>query len=49
MSCPVYRRAALAVGTRLDGPALVEEPSSTTLLQPGDALDVTRTGISCCG
>jgi N-methylhydantoinase A len=44
VTCPVYRRAALAVGTHLDGPALVEEPSSTTLLQPGDALDVNAHG-----
>ena len=28
------RRAALAVGMRLDGQALVEEPSSTALLRP---------------
>ncbi|WP_144641189.1 hydantoinase/oxoprolinase family protein [Bordetella genomosp. 13] len=32
---PVYRRAALPVGTPIEGPAVVEEMSSTTVVLPG--------------
>jgi N-methylhydantoinase A len=34
--CPVFRREALAPGTAIDGPAIVEEYASTTVLHPGD-------------
>jgi N-methylhydantoinase A len=34
---PVYRRAALASGMRLAGPAIIEEPTSTTVLYPGQS------------
>ncbi|HZS03199.1 MAG TPA: hydantoinase/oxoprolinase family protein [Chloroflexota bacterium] len=44
LACPVYQRAALAPGQRLRGPAIVEEASSTTLVQPGDTLDVNEYG-----
>jgi N-methylhydantoinase A len=37
---PVYRREALLAGNRIKGPALVEEYASTTVLMPGDVLDV---------
>jgi N-methylhydantoinase A len=43
-STPTYRRSALATGNRINGPALVEEHASTTLLMPGDALDVDAYG-----
>jgi N-methylhydantoinase A len=33
--CPVYDRYALAAGTRLTGPAIVEERESTSVLPPG--------------
>jgi N-methylhydantoinase A len=33
--CPVYDRYALAPGARLDGPAIVEERESTSVLPPG--------------
>jgi N-methylhydantoinase A len=36
----VYRRARLAAGTELEGPAIVEQLDSTTLLPPGVRLDV---------
>lgn len=40
----VYRRSELPVGTRIDGPAVIEEFSSTTLLAPGDRLTVGDLG-----
>jgi N-methylhydantoinase A/oxoprolinase/acetone carboxylase beta subunit len=33
--CPVYDRYALAPGTQLTGPAIVEERESTSVLPPG--------------
>ena len=44
VSTPVYRRDALRSGNRIDGPALVEEHASTTVVQPGDTLCVDRFG-----
>ena len=38
--CPVYDRYALAAGTRLRGPAIVEERESTTVVPPGTQLVV---------
>jgi N-methylhydantoinase A len=35
VDCPVYDRYALAAGTTLAGPAVVEELDSTTLVHPG--------------
>ncbi|MBI1735671.1 MAG: hydantoinase/oxoprolinase family protein [Candidatus Rokubacteria bacterium] len=35
VDCPVYDRYALAAGTKLTGPAIVEERESTTVLPPG--------------
>jgi N-methylhydantoinase A len=37
---PTYRRSALLAGNRINGPALVEEHASTTVLLPGDRLEV---------
>lgn len=37
---PVYDRLALAAGTSLDGPAILEEPYTTTVVLPGDAVRV---------
>jgi N-methylhydantoinase A len=34
----------LLAGNRIKGPALIEEHASTTLLMPGDALDVDLYG-----
>ncbi len=34
-TAPVYRRAALGLNSRIDGPALLLEPTSTTLIEPG--------------
>ena len=41
---PTYARAALAAGNRLSGPALIEEHASTTVLLPGDELEVDGYG-----
>jgi N-methylhydantoinase A len=40
----VLRRAALGAGASVEGPAIVEEEDSTTLLEPGDRLSVLADG-----
>jgi N-methylhydantoinase A len=42
---PVYDRAVLPPGFRLDGPAVVEEFGSTTVVFPGQRLEVDPHGI----
>lgn len=42
--CPVYDRARLPVGAVLVGPAVVEEPDSTTVLPPGTRAEVDPWG-----
>jgi N-methylhydantoinase A len=44
VATPTYRRAALDAGNRIRGPALIEEHASTTVLMPGDALEVDAFG-----
>ena len=39
---PVYQRDHLPAGTRLDGPAVVEQLDSTTVVAPGAAAEVDR-------
>jgi N-methylhydantoinase A len=41
---PVFWRPHLLAGNRINGPALIEEYASTTLLLPGDALEVDSFG-----
>jgi N-methylhydantoinase A len=41
---PVWRRDALAPGTRLEGPLIVEEMSSSTIVPPGAVLDMDALG-----
>jgi N-methylhydantoinase A len=41
---PTYARAALLAGNRIEGPALVEEHASTTVLGPDDTLEVDGFG-----
>jgi N-methylhydantoinase A len=43
-STPTYARAALAAGNRISGPALIEEHAATTVLLPGDRLEVDAGG-----
>jgi N-methylhydantoinase A len=38
--CPVYDRRRLAPGHRIDGPAVIEQMDTTTLLLPGDVATV---------
>jgi N-methylhydantoinase A len=44
---PAYARAALPPGTTLEGPALVDEPGTTTVVEPGDRLHVDPYGNLC--
>ncbi len=41
---PVYERAELCVGQEIVGPAVIEEPESTTVIGPGDRLRVDPLG-----
>ena len=41
---PSYARAALPRGAELRGPALIDEPGTTTVLEPGDRLTVDDYG-----
>src|SRR5499433_188178 len=43
-STPTYARAALTAGNRISGPALSEEHAATTVLLPGDRLEVDACG-----
>ena len=40
----VYRRYELQTGTRLVGPCILEEPGSTTLVEPGMGVEVLADG-----
>jgi N-methylhydantoinase A len=37
-------RPSLAAGSRIDGPAVIEEPNATTLIHPGDVATVSEAG-----
>jgi len=41
---PTYHRDALLAGNRIQGPALIEEYASTTVLMPGDVMEVDALG-----
>jgi N-methylhydantoinase A len=41
---PVYERQLLGTGVTLEGPAIVEEPDSTTVIFPGQRLSVDQYG-----
>jgi N-methylhydantoinase A len=41
---PTYDRAYLVASNKIKGPALIEEYASTTVVHPGDALDVDSLG-----
>jgi N-methylhydantoinase A len=41
---PTFARAALVAGNRIEGPALIEEYASTTVVLPGDSLLVDALG-----
>jgi N-methylhydantoinase A len=44
VATPVWARAALTPGQRLDGPAIVEQPDTTTVVYPGQTLEVDAGG-----
>jgi N-methylhydantoinase A len=41
---PIYSRDSLPPGSRIEGPAMVEEAMATTLMHPGQSLEVDRYG-----
>jgi N-methylhydantoinase A len=43
-TCAVYRRERLTPAHTIEGPAVIEEYASTTVLFPGDAVRVAETG-----
>ena len=45
LETPVYRRESLGAGFTLTGPAIIEEPDSTTVVHPGDTLIVRPDGL----
>jgi N-methylhydantoinase A len=44
IATPTYARGALLAGNRIAGPALIEEHASTTVIMPGDTLEVDEFG-----
>ncbi|XYI01428.1 hydantoinase/oxoprolinase family protein [Sorangium sp. So ce1128] len=44
LQSPLYERALLRPGMRVEGPAIVEEPAASTVLFPGDRLTVHEQG-----
>jgi N-methylhydantoinase A len=42
--CPVYSRATLFAGAEIEGPALIEEYGSTTVMFRGDRATISKTG-----
>ena len=44
VATPTYDRNKLTAGNRIDGPALIEEHASTTVVQPGDKVEVDAFG-----
>jgi N-methylhydantoinase A len=43
-TCAVYARERLAPDATIEGPAVIEEYASTTVLFPGDRVRVAETG-----
>ena len=48
VDCPVYGRAALAVGQTFEGPAVIEEAGGTTVVSPGWTVRVHPSGSLIC-
>jgi N-methylhydantoinase A len=44
VDCPVYRRERLQPGLKVEGPCVIEEYGSTTILFAGDRLEIAETG-----
>jgi N-methylhydantoinase A len=43
-SCAIWQRDKLNVGVRINGPAIIEESASTTVVGPGDWATIDRLG-----
>jgi N-methylhydantoinase A len=43
--CPAYRREQLQAGVELAGPAVIEDPDSTTVIFPGDTVRADESGV----
>jgi N-methylhydantoinase A len=41
---PIYRREQLAPGTRIAGPAIVEQMDATTVIEPGNSVVADKFG-----
>jgi N-methylhydantoinase A len=39
---PIYDRTTLPIGTRLDGPAIISQLDSTTVIPPGATVTVDK-------
>jgi N-methylhydantoinase A len=44
IECPIYDRERLGPGARISGPAVIQEYASTTVLFPGDEMQVAASG-----
>jgi N-methylhydantoinase A/oxoprolinase/acetone carboxylase beta subunit len=44
IDCQVYHRDELGIGNEIDGPALIQETGTTTLLFPNDCCTVMQSG-----
>ena len=44
VACDIWQRGELPPGYRIEGPAIIEEPASTTVLPPGDSLEIGEFG-----
>ena len=44
MTTAIFDRARLPVGARLSGPAIIEQPDTTTVIPPGYAAAVEASG-----
>ena len=42
VDCPIYDRYKLTAGSRIDGPAIIEEQESTAVMSPRDSVSVDR-------
>lgn len=47
IDCPVHWRLDLPVGTKIDGPAIIVESETSTVLLPGDRAEVSAQGNIC--
>jgi N-methylhydantoinase A len=44
LDTPIFERTSLRVGVTFDGPAIVEQLDSTTVVEPGDRVEVDALG-----